>query len=159
MLPIHAILHPTDFSSQAQAAFGVAQALARDHGATLILLHVAAPLVSFEGIVLPAPENTPEQLRAALEQLQPVDPKVQVAHLLAKGDPAVEILRVAKEQQVGLIVMGTHGWTGLVRLLMGSVAEQVVRKAPCPVLTVRMPMALMQAQASPACAEPSLGIS
>jgi universal stress protein A len=54
-----------------------------------------------------------------------------------EGDPAEEILRAAQFTNANLIVMGTHGWTGLSRLLMGSVVEQVLRKAPCPVLTVR----------------------
>ena len=58
-------------------------------------------------------------------------------HRLEEGDPATMILNVAQETGAGLIVMGTHGRTGLERLLMGSVAEQVMRKAPCPVLTMR----------------------
>jgi nucleotide-binding universal stress UspA family protein len=70
---------------------------------------------------------------------------VTVEHHLKEGDPATEILRLAEERKVDVIVMGTHGRTGLGRLLMGSVAEQIVRKAPCPVLTVRLP----QRQAPP----------
>jgi nucleotide-binding universal stress UspA family protein len=72
--------------------------------------------------------------------VQPSDPAVKIEHRLAEGDPAREILRVARETGCDLIVMGTHGWTGLGRLLMGSVAEQVVRKATCPVLTVKTPI-------------------
>jgi nucleotide-binding universal stress UspA family protein len=68
-----------------------------------------------------------------------------VEHHLKEGDPAAEILRLAQEARVDLIVMGMHGRTGLGRLLMGSVAERVVRQAPCPVLTVKVP----QRQAPP----------
>jgi nucleotide-binding universal stress UspA family protein len=67
--------------------------------------------------------------------------KVPVEHqLLFVGDPAAEILRVAQAVKADLIVLGTHGRTGLGRLLMGSVAEQVVRRAPCPVVTVKAPL-------------------
>jgi nucleotide-binding universal stress UspA family protein len=69
--------------------------------------------------------------------MRPSDPKVRVRYLLVEGNPAAEILSAAREGNCDLIVMGTHGRTGLNRLLMGSVAEEVVRKAPCPVLTVR----------------------
>jgi nucleotide-binding universal stress UspA family protein len=63
-----------------------------------------------------------------------------VEHWIFQGDPATEILAAAEKIKCDLIVMGTHGRTGLGRLLMGSVAEQVVRKAPCPVLTVKTPL-------------------
>jgi nucleotide-binding universal stress UspA family protein len=63
-----------------------------------------------------------------------------VEHRLEEGEPAAQILRVAKETKAGLIVMGTHGRTGLERILLGSVAEKVLRKAVCPVLTVRIPI-------------------
>jgi universal stress protein A len=65
---------------------------------------------------------------------------------VAEGDPAEMILRVAEEVHADLIVMGTHGRTGLSRLLMGSVAEQVVRRAPCPVLTMKAPFPAEQAE-------------
>jgi nucleotide-binding universal stress UspA family protein len=75
-----------------------------------------------------------------LEQIRPADPRLEVRHRLAEGDPAEEILRAAEEEGADLIVMGTHGRGGLSRLLMGSVAEAVMRKALCPVLTVRGPI-------------------
>jgi nucleotide-binding universal stress UspA family protein len=86
----------------------------------------------------PLPE---EWGRKALEKklclLLPADPAVHVEHRLKEGAPATEILRTARALECDLIVMGTHGRTGVGRLLMGSVAEEVLRKAPCPVLTVK----------------------
>jgi nucleotide-binding universal stress UspA family protein len=78
-----------------------------------------------------------EHLRDELCRIRPSDRETRVQHLLAEGDPATAILRAARDNHCDLIVMGTHGRTGLRRLLMGSVAEQVVRKAPCLVLTVK----------------------
>jgi nucleotide-binding universal stress UspA family protein len=142
MLPIRIILHPTDFSESAGNAFRLACSLARDHGAQLVVLHVAAPQVSgyAGGVLIPPPEGYLDELRAKLSGLQARDPKVRVEHRLVVGDPASEILRAASEPRCDVIVMGTHGRTGLGRLLMGSVAEQVVRRAPCPVVTVRAPV-------------------
>jgi nucleotide-binding universal stress UspA family protein len=141
MLPLRTILHPTDYSEHSAYAFQVACALARDHGARLIVLHVAEPLSAFylEGAVIPSPEEYQEEVRERLRKIQVPDAKVVVERRLEEGDPAAGIVRVAREAGCDLIVMGTHGRMGLSRLLMGSVAEQVVRKAPCPVLTVKMP--------------------
>jgi len=140
MLTIHTILHPTDFSVRAQSALALACALARDHGARLIVLHVAPTPVGYaEGMIPPDPEEYLEGLRQELQQLQVPDAGLQVERRLVEGDPVTEILRVAEDTGSELIVMGTHGRTGLARLLMGSVAELVMRRAPCPVLTVRVP--------------------
>ena len=140
MLPIQTILHPTDFSSHSRCAFQLACSLAKDHGARLIVLHVVAPPVAYgEGMVSMEPEDW-ERLQVMLHELRPPDPQVRVEHRLADGDPARQILGTAQESKCDLIVMGTHGRTGLTRLLMGSVAEQVVRKAGCPVLTIKTPL-------------------
>jgi nucleotide-binding universal stress UspA family protein len=141
MLPIHSILYPTDFSPQAGHAFQVACALARDYGARLVLLHVKPPEVVYgEGFVLPPDsEAVRRELLEQLGSLQLADPSVSVWRILEEGNPAAEILHTAAEVGCDLIVMGTHGRTGLGRLLMGSVAEAVLRKAPCPVLTIRSP--------------------
>ena len=142
MLAVNTILHPTDFSERSQYAFWLACSLARDYGARLIVLHVvAAPAVVYgEGVVVPP---NPEELRAAaqeeLDRLQAPRADVRAERRLAEGDAVEETLRVAQEANADLIVMGTHGRTGLGRLLMGSVAEQVVRRASCPVLTVKAP--------------------
>ena len=139
------ILHPTDFSENSRYAFQTACALARDSHATLVILHVmvpsASPLMQ---------EPPPDPLRSIDAQSsssrlpwpQPSDPEVRVDHRLAEGDPAEEILRLTKALCVDLIVIGTHGRTGLRRVLTGSVAEEVLRKADCPVMVVKSPTGL-----------------
>jgi nucleotide-binding universal stress UspA family protein len=164
MLPIRTILHPTDFSERSLHAFRLACALARDYQARLVVVHVGSPpvIVYGGGVVPPEPQRYEEELREKLHQLQADDPKVRVEHRLTiGGDPSAEILRVAQEVQSDVIIMGTHGWTGLGRLLMGSVAEQVVRKAPCPVLTLRLPFpqAAIAQEHMPAVASRSLEVS
>lgn len=141
MLAIRTVLHPTDFSERADLAFRLACSLAQDYGARLVLVHVVElPLaVASEGVLMLPPEFDLESLRDRLQQLRPQDPKVAVEHRLIQGDIATQILRVAEETKCDMIVLGTHGRTGLSRLLMGSVAEQVLRKATCPVLTAKAP--------------------
>lgn len=145
MLPIRTILHPTDFSAPSDYAFRLACSLARDHGARLLVLHVfERQALAYPGVMTPPPPPpaSAEQRDAALEQLHRIKPRdaaIAVEHLLAEGIPATAILQVAQERHCDLIVMGTHGRTGLSRLLIGSVAEQVVRNATCPVLTIKTP--------------------
>ena len=141
VFPIKAILHPTDFSEHASFAFQQTCAMAREHGARLIVLHVCPSAVAtseIEAAMLPS-EADKEILRAELSRIRPRDPKVRVEHLLQEGEPVEEILRVARECQCDLIVMGTYGRTGLSRLLMGSVAEAIMRTASCPVVTIKGP--------------------
>jgi nucleotide-binding universal stress UspA family protein len=139
MLKIRKILHPTDLSENSRAALEVASALARDYKAELFVVHVnkPAPIYAPDGIAMAVPIEEPLALRGRLAQVRPADSTVKCQHRLLEGDPADEILKVAGVENVDMIVMGTHGATGLTRLLMGSVAENVLRKAPCPVLTVR----------------------
>jgi nucleotide-binding universal stress UspA family protein len=142
MLAIRKILHATDFSEHSENAFRLACALARDYAAPLVLLHVHSPFVAYgDGLVAALPPDFTDELREKLRATDPHDPRVVVERRLIEGDPAREIVRLAREAGCDLIVMGTHGRTGLGRLLMGSVAEAVVRKAPCPVLTVKTPIA------------------
>jgi len=150
VLPIHVILHPTDFSDHSRGAFGVACALARDYGARLVLLHVAAPpaLDYGEWAVESRDEAHQHGLLETLHQVQVPDPTIHVEYRLREGDPVAGVLDEAHESKADLIVMGTHGRTGLGRLLMGSVAEEVARSAVCPVLTVRTPFPI--AAAAPA---------
>ena len=90
--------------------------------------------------LITTPEEVDRELRGELDKLQPPDASIQIERVLKEGgDAGTEILRMAKEISSDLIVMGTHGRTGLSRLLMGSVAEAVSRKAHCPVLTVKHP--------------------
>jgi nucleotide-binding universal stress UspA family protein len=144
MLRIQTILHPTDFSERSRYAFQPACSLARDHGARLIVLHVMpVPLVQEKRLYR-------EEMAEELNRLRAPDTQVQVEHRLEEGDAATQILRVALETGCDLIVLGTHGRTGLGRLLMGSVAEQVLRMASCPVLTVRAPFPPSEAAGAPA---------
>ena len=142
MLAVKTILHPTDFSSLAEYGFLGACVLANDYKARLILLHVMAP----SGSPLPGPVPNPLTSAESQESLKwkfawplPPDRNIEVEQRVAEGDAVEEILRLAQAIPCDLIVMGTHGRTGLERLLMGSVAEQVLRKAACPVLTIKMP--------------------
>ncbi len=138
---IHKILLPTDFSGANDAVLKLATALARDSGATLLIMHVEQPPIGYGGGdmgMLEGPHAGPD-LETMLEQIKPTDPQVKFEHHLVVGDPAREIVRLAAGEGADLIVMGTHGRGGLTRLLMGSVAEEVVRRAECPVLTVKQP--------------------
>jgi nucleotide-binding universal stress UspA family protein len=155
MLPINNILFPTDFSERAKNAFHMASALARDHRAALTVLHVrempALPFGEF-GAVPPVDLPTREELIEKLSQFEPEDESINVEFVIADGEPGEEIVRLAQERHCDLIVMGTHGRTGLSRLLMGSVAERVVRKAPCPVLTLKAPVPVVETVPAPAAA-------
>ena len=138
------ILHPTDFSESSAYAFRVATDLARQNQATLLVLHVAETLgpanVTYgEAVSKLEPEGYRRRLADDLRQSLPPPEGVPVQYLVADGDPAGEISRLAAEHHCDLIVMGTHGRTGLQRLLMGSIAEKVMRLAPCPVLTAKSP--------------------
>lgn len=140
---VRVILHPTDFSNRSEDARRVARSLARDHGARLVLVHVASYEMTAEGMI--AMPTDPAVYRKALDemrdQLDGKDLKFPVETLLCEGDAPAEILRAADKLPCDLIVMGTHGRAGLGRLLMGSVAEAVLRRASCPVLAVRPALA------------------
>jgi nucleotide-binding universal stress UspA family protein len=142
---IQTILHPTDFSETSRCAFNLACSLAKDYSARLILFHVVPPLV---GPLLGRRRPNPLEPAEFQELLtgkycwpQPSDPKVVVEHRVSEGEPAEEILRLAYHTNCDVIVMGTQGRTGLNRLLIGSVAEEVLRQAVCPVLVLRNPSA------------------
>ncbi len=142
MLPIHTILFPTDFSENAQQVFPLACSLARDCGARIVVLYVLPPPLGHEKLeVRHDPDEYYQGPWNALRQTQAPDQNVRVEHRLEEGEAPKRILEVAQEIQAGLIIMGTHGRTGLGRLLLGSVAEQVLRRASCPVLTVKTPLA------------------
>jgi nucleotide-binding universal stress UspA family protein len=136
------ILHPTDFSESSEAAFALACALARDHRCRLVVLHVIeVPVAAYlSGVLVPEPETELNKVWANLRELRPADSATLVQHRLVEGEPANEIVRVAAEMDCDLIVVGTHGRTGLKRLPLGSVAETVLRRAPCPVLTIKVPV-------------------
>jgi len=130
MTPIRTILYPTDFSPYSNQAYFHAVCLAEAHGASLTFLYVLSP------------KDTPDERRRwkeQLEQMRPGNTRIAVNHVLLVGDPATEISRFAAESRIDLIVIGTHGRTGEERLRMGSVAEKVVREAPCSVMVVKLP--------------------
>ena len=145
MIQLKRILVPTDFSDASQNALRYAMAFAENFQAALDVLHVIVdPYVippGGEGYL--PPTDYPQQLervaRQHLDQWVPADWRKGRSVTLdcIHGAPFVEIVRYARAQQSDLIVMGTHGRGVIAHILLGSVAERVVRKAPCPVLTVR----------------------
>lgn len=146
MLDIHDILYPTDFSPCASHALPHAVRLAKTFGADLHLLHAlvlqdadtgnAAPrLPSMEQLYEALEERAEQQLRNAMDEQDERGFEIKRAQVRSLS-AAAAILDYASENDADLIVMGTHGRRGLRRLLLGSVAEEVVRLAPCPVLTV-----------------------
>jgi len=136
---INKILFSTDFSHASDAALPLATSLARDHDAQLLIVHVQEPAPAYGGgeMYYGIPEPTSHQLAEMLHKIVPADPSVRFEHHLIVGAPPRALVEFAKEQDVDLIVMGTHGRKSIPRMLMGSVAESVVRRAPCPVLTLR----------------------
>ena len=133
------ILFPTDFSTASDAALAHAETLAKQAGAKLLIVHIEEPPLAYGGgeLYYGLPEPNSARIRNMLEDVKPTDPAVPFEHRLTMGDPAAEVVRIAAEDKVEMIVMGTHGRTGLTRMLMGSVAEAIVRRSPCPVLTYR----------------------
>jgi nucleotide-binding universal stress UspA family protein len=137
MINVRRILYPTDFSSYSNQAYFHAVALAENHEASLTILFVHSPGFGTPEVHDDASEK--DYWRRQLEQIRPVDPQIPVHHVFLEGESADEIVRYAFDAHMDLIVMGTHGRTGLERLLMGSVAEKVMRDAPCSVLVVKLP--------------------
>lgn len=141
MLDIKRIVHPTDLSEGAQRAFAYAVSLAHWHDAELHLLNVAGRhQYDFEEIrdrfPLDADVLNGQVQDAGISQFTAAD--LEIVQVQEEGAaPGTNILSYAKENTADLIVMGTHGRRGVDRMLMGSVAEEVVRQAPCPVCTVR----------------------
>ncbi len=143
MIKLQRILFPTDFSPLSEEARLYAYTLAEKFGAELHIVCVV------QDVALMAPEmpdtfampitNLDEVIRAAQQTIKryPACGGKEPTRIVCTGEPFVEIIKYAREQDIDLIVIGTHGRTGLVHVLLGSVAERVVRKAPCPVLTVR----------------------
>jgi len=139
MLPFKTILFATDFSPASNVAFNVAGALARDYKARMIVLHVIEPnrvgFSEFGGYI--GPDEDKGTAMNLLRAIKAPAPTITIEHRLLEGDPAAVIAETAEETGADLVVMGTMGRSGLTRLVMGSVAEEVLRRSPCPVLTVR----------------------
>ncbi len=143
MIRLETILVPIDFSAHANQALKYACALAVKFHAHLHLLNVVQPLavdIPYAGAMsdeLLHPETSAKEQLDQIEVPQ-ADDVNGIEREVRSGPPFVEIVRYAKEKSIDLIVMGTHGRSGLTHALLGSVAEKVVRKASCPVLTVRL---------------------
>ncbi len=135
---INKILCPIDFSDFNQAANEYASILAESTGAAIIYLHVSLPLATTYGsygYIDIDQEAVRDQKR--IEKIKPTIEGVGCSYEIRFGSPAVMIIDFAEENNVDMILMGTHGRTGLRRAVMGSVAEAVVRKAKCPVLAIK----------------------
>lgn len=143
------ILLPTDFSGCANYAFPYAAAIARATHARIVCVHVVEPVVpavGYSGLADPMPmADMSEQLEDSAERELPrvTDCEeltgLEVEEVIVHGDAAAEIVRVADEQEADLIIISSHGRTGLGRMIFGSTAEAVVRHASCPVLVVKPP--------------------
>ncbi len=133
------LLYPTDFSTCSAKAYHLACSLARHHHSRLLIIHVleTPPAAYLGGNLVSDPASHLQEIQVMLERMRPADGAFEVEYRLVSGEPAQEILRLATERNCDLIVLGTHGRSGLPRVVMGSVAEAVLRKAPCPVLTVK----------------------
>ena len=143
---VRRILHPSDFSRASSAAFARAVTMAKAGPAQLLLVHVLAPVVPIagEGYISPQVYDDIEtsgrrnaQRRLASLQAKAKKPGVRATTLLLEGVAHEQIIRAAKSKKADLIVMGTHGHTGLVRFFLGSVTSRVIAGASCPVLSVR----------------------
>jgi universal stress protein A len=153
MLPFKKILCPTDFSQHSYEALKMADELALKFGASLYLLHVIAPvpIITATGTPMtagigPSEFNVPfyqQELKTSAEKKlrelvkRRIPKKLKVQSIVVHGNAADEIVQMAKREKIGLIVIATHGETGFRHFIFGSVAEKVVRLAPCPVLTIR----------------------
>jgi len=144
MAAIHRILVPTDFSDVSRTALDVACELATALQVPLVVMHASAPQAFPlpEGGILPSPERAAEevatQTHALYQELVHARSRVPAAEsLYIEGDPFAAIERAVHETGADLIVMGTHGRRGVAHALLGSVAEKLVQKGPCPVLAIR----------------------
>ena len=147
MIDFERILHPTDCSPHADLALRYACGLTEQFGAELHLLHVVpdAAVIDAGGALggyLPPQDWLDSLVKASKEQLAKIPERGWAAnkHIVratVQGIVFLEIIRYAEEHAIDLIVVGTHGRSGLAHMLMGSVAEKIVRQAPCPVMTIR----------------------
>ena len=146
MINLKRILVPTDFSESARLALRYGVSFAREYQAELTLLHVVETVaVGYASDLFPVPmaevfQEIAGYARSELDKLarEAREQGVTVVEKVVQGKPAAEIMRVAREDTIDVIVLGTHGKGVLDHALFGSTTERVVRKAPCPVLTCRL---------------------
>ena len=148
MIALRQVMVPTDFSEASECALKYGRAFAASFGASLHVVHVVEDFVAWswaaDTYVATLPRIREEVEAEAVARLGQLIPPAEAERLQAKvallaGSPFIEIVRYAREHDIDLIVMGTHGRGPVAHALIGSVAERVVRKAHCPVLTVRHP--------------------
>lgn len=141
MIKFNTILHPSDFSDVATGAFAVAADMAAQYGAELHVLHVIPQPSSAITVELGMPEDYRAELEAASKRrlgqmVESTGAASKVTYASTVGDVAGEIVSYAKDHGVDLIVMGTNGYTGVKHLVLGSVAEKVLRRSGLPVLAI-----------------------
>jgi len=145
---IDKILVPIDFSDYSKNALKYAVQFAKHFNSSMYLIYVIEPVIypadfSMGQVAIPSMDtNIQSRAEEELNNLAKnyVDPSIKVEIIIKTGKPFVEINETAKEKDIDLIIIATHGHTGVEHLLFGSTAEKVVRKAPCPVLTLREPI-------------------
>ncbi len=146
MSGFHRILFATDFSKESAKAFDTAVALAKASRATLMILHVIAPFTpimpeqyigtqTWDEIDLEGRASAKRELIKLAAKAKRAG--IRATELIAKGEPAKQIVRAARSRSADLVVVGTHGRTGFTKFILGSVAARVVAMAQCPVVTVR----------------------
>jgi len=144
-IPLQRLLVPVDFSNCSRQALAEAVAFAKQFGSRISLVHVVEPMVLPENLMLAVPElpeiggslvGDSEQRLARLAERE-IPPEHRGANFVRVGRPYDEICHLAASEQTDLIIISTHGYTGLKHVLLGSTAERVVRHAPCRVLTLR----------------------
>lgn len=140
------VLFCTDLSPFSQLALFPAEQAARQLHAKLCIVHVSEPPAAYGSgeLIYAIGDASDEPLREALQKIVPSDPELACEHHLLVGEAGAEVVRFAADEHVDLIVASTHGRTGLARILLGSVAEYIVRHSPCSVLIVKRPAALVQ---------------
>jgi nucleotide-binding universal stress UspA family protein len=145
---VKSILVPIDFSDYSKGALKYAVEIAKKFNAKMYLIYVIEPVVypsdfSMGQVSIPAVDHdsfnrSKDELKKLAEM--EIDSNIEVEVIIKSGKPFVEINECASEKDIDLIIIATHGHTGVEHLLFGSTAEKVVRKAPCPVLTLREPI-------------------
>lgn len=140
MYPLKTIFHPTDETKDFSGAWKLTLLLAKDHGAEVVVAHVIpppSPAYSEADVAFEQPSVTPLEDLELLRKHYISENGVPIRYLVDQGDAGSVIVRLAEKEHASLIVMGTHGRKGIGRLVMGSVAEHVIRRAKCPVMTVK----------------------